>query len=240
MTVSSRRATVKSVAPLARLHRASELSLPLGAHILFSVEKLLPKTRGGPHMAGVWCPYCDLMLKGKEVAKKRCGSCGKALPHCPSCDDPLTKEDLKERECGACEKKLPLCPTCDVLLTKKDLADGWCDACGKKLPLFLTTPAREPRPAPYAPATSRPPDSKLYRFARKLDRVCLAILLFVFASCLGVPALFLLFSSLEWPFDSSWTLQRLITTVQFVLILVLVAVMLIAKGLKVFCGTDGS
>jgi hypothetical protein len=33
---------------------------------------------------------------------------------------------------------------------------------------------------------------------------------------------------------------RIITTVQFALIGVLIAGMLVAKGLKVFCGTDGS
>lgn len=191
-------------------------------------------------MAKSFCPHCEVMLTKKDLGKGSCEACGKKLPRCPSCDVILTKPDLEEGRCDACGKKLPRCPFCDVTLTRKDQREGWCDACGKKLPLFLTTPSPAPRPAQFSAPAARPPNSKVYRFAWWMDRICLGLLLFVFASCAGVPVLFILFEDSSWSIDSRAKLENAILMVQISLIFALVAGMLVAKGIKVLCGTDGS
>jgi hypothetical protein len=191
-------------------------------------------------MAKAFCPYCEVMLTKMDLDKGRCEACGKGLPLCPSCDAIPTKKDLSKGLCDACGKKLPLCPNCNVILTGKEREEGWCDTCGKKLPLFLTNPRPAPRPAAYPAPAPRRPDSKLYRFAWWMDRVCLGLLLIVLATCVAVPALLLLLSQLLGPINSGWDAQSAIMMVQVALIFILLAGMLVAKGLKVLCGTDGS
>jgi uncharacterized CHY-type Zn-finger protein len=188
-------------------------------------------------MAKAFCPHCDVMLTKEDLAEGRCRSCGKKLPRCPHCDAMLTQKDLDENRCDACGKKLPFCPFCDVLLTRKDVTEGWCDSCGNKLPPVLVAPPK-PRGQPAKPAPQQVGHAGLYKFARRMEKICLAGLLFVLTSCGGVPVVFILIPNSAWPVESRSQVEGVIFRVQLALIFVLVASVLVAKGLKTLSGPD--
>ena len=75
------------------------------------------------------------------------------------------------------------CPNCDVMLSRKQVAEGWCETCGKKLPLAITLPPPSERSMEMA---RRNKPSALYTFARWMERISIAGLLFLLASCLGI------------------------------------------------------
>jgi hypothetical protein len=122
------------------------------------------------------------------------------------------------------------CPFCKVQLSSKDLTEGWCDACGKKLPSSVAqSPSRPP-----TPFYVTKPRSTLANVASWMRKISLAGMLFIMASCIGIPLWAEVISSGANNEGDTGNLTRpIIIAIQCALFFTLIATWLVSKGLAI-------